>query len=443
MGRVTGSTTTMALRAGRLAGPGGREHGGGVHDAQVAVPLALVGTAAGLVPWTASFRALASAAPAGCPSGPLLRLPEPTLRVSGGLALVQAVGHAAGGPGGPSTSGRAGEPGPGNGGSGGNGGAGTFWTLHASPCKAERLGARARQARDSTRSNLPSICVSPAVREPPRKGTGRRKARPGPPAGGKGQPKKVRKEARKPAVPPAARHPAAPRGPSRTARPARAGKLERQVKSASSAEQLKWLKRREYRRQKEKARRASVDVGGLTPRHGGRSTPAGKPATRRSEEAERQAAEAAAAAMRRVAEARKAEALKQEQLLAKPAKPPLSEAKLNELAQKAQNRIDDWRKSGVVARRKAEEENREKRVKKTEEFKAALAQKERQRQEIYALNRLMKLEEDKAVEIYRRQVAERKRRDAAAGGGAPVDGPGDGAGEAAGEAAAAGMNHGV
>ena len=93
-------------------------------------------------------------------------------------------------------------------------------------------------------------------------------------------------------------------------------------------------------------------------------------------------------------------------------------ARLNELAQKAQNRIDDWRKSGVVARRKAEEENREKRVKKTEEFKAALAQKERQRQEIYALNRLMKLEEDKAVEIYRRQVADRKRRDAASGGGA-------------------------
>ena len=208
MGRVTGSTTTMALRAGRLAGPGGREHGGGVHDA-VAVPLLLVGTAAGLVPWTASFRALASAAPAGCPSRSLLRLPEPTLRVGGGLALVQAVGHAAGGPGGPSTSGRASEPGPGN---GGNGGAGTFWTLHASPCKAERLGARARQARASTRSNLPSICVSPVVREPPRRGTGRRKARPGPPAGGKGQPKKVRKEARKPAVPPAARHPAAPRG---------------------------------------------------------------------------------------------------------------------------------------------------------------------------------------------------------------------------------------
>ena len=84
----------MALRAGRLAGPGGREHGGGVHDAQVAVPLALVGTAAGLVPWTASFRALA-AAPAGCPSRSLLRLPEPTLRVGGGLALVQAGGHAA------------------------------------------------------------------------------------------------------------------------------------------------------------------------------------------------------------------------------------------------------------------------------------------------------------------------------------------------------------
>ena len=34
--------------------------------------------------------------------------------------------------------------------------------------------------------------------------------------------------------------------------------------------------------------------------------------------------------------------------------------RINELAQKAQNRIDDWRKSGVVARRKAEEENREK-----------------------------------------------------------------------------------